>query len=410
VLLADQPGHAVGWLDIPDEVASFQGDIILTEPTERTITVIDDGGRPVEGAAVTAYGLGDPSSPSPHFRKPLALRVKDGPLAATTNAEGRATLTQLPRTNASFVAMKSGYAETYTFREQDTIRLTPAATLSGTVTGPAGEPLAGIKVVLFTGFMWSFEHATTDDRGRYRFDGLKARGWDMSAWRPGQTGNETHKAWIESEQFAAPTQTITLEPGEQQTLDFRAEEAGVFRVTLVEEGTRKPVAGVRIWGFDKGTGSSARFNSYTDQQGRATFYSAPAEIHLSIVGPPEGTYIEGSLRNYPDAHKAIDFQGGEVEVILMMPPIAGPLITISGICTRPDGSPASGVSVHAGAGKFVTSNSTNYVRPRRADEEGRFTLQGVPAGQGLGLCAESGNGQLAGAVSVRTPDQPDPDF
>ena len=83
-------------------------------------------------------------------------------------------LVQLPKTMASFVAKKEGSAATYAFREQGVIRLTPAAKLSGTVTGPGGEPLAGVEVVLFTAFMWHFERAVTDAEGDY-FHDLRAR-------------------------------------------------------------------------------------------------------------------------------------------------------------------------------------------------------------------------------------------
>jgi hypothetical protein len=59
--------------------------------------------------------------------------------------------------------------------------------------------------------------------------------------------------------------------------------------------------------------------AYTDEQGRATFYSAPTKISLSLAGPPDGVYIEGDRFNAPDAHKTIDFAGGEHEVTLVMP-------------------------------------------------------------------------------------------
>jgi len=69
-------------------------------------------------------------------------------------------------------------------------------------------------------------------------------------------------------------------------LDIQGQKAGVIHATLLEEGTKRPVDGARIWGFDRETGSDARYNAYTDQQGRTTFYSAPAEIHLSVAGHP----------------------------------------------------------------------------------------------------------------------------
>src|SRR5262249_33652672 len=152
------------------------------------------------------------------------------------------------RTPASFVASKPGLADNYAFREQDTIHLTPSASLSGTLTGPAGQPLAGVKVVAFADFMWEFENTVADARGHYQFKDMKARGWDMSAWGPhSKPGNGTYKIWIESDRFAVPTHVVTLEPGEPDTLDLQAEKAGVIRVTVTERGTGKPVENVRIW-------------------------------------------------------------------------------------------------------------------------------------------------------------------
>ena len=158
-------------------------------------------------------------------------------------------------------------------------------------------------------------------------------------------------------------------------------KAGVIRVTLVERGTNKPVAGARIWGFDAETGSSARFSAYTDAQGRATFYSAPSKINLSLAGAPEGLYFEGNLQNDRKANKTFDFAGGETEVALVMPPIAGKLIAVSGICTLPDGSPAQDATVYPRAGRFNTRlDRAAAIQERRTDAAGRFTLEGVPAG------------------------------
>jgi hypothetical protein len=412
VLLADAPGKAVGWKTVPAQATTFVANIILTAPVPRGITVIDADGRPVPRAMVEAYTLGDPSSTSPLFRELLeVLRVDDGPLTAITDAAGHATIGQLPGTGASFVATKPGFAEGYAFREQDTIRVTPSAALSGTLSGPDGKPLVGVKIVLFAAFMWDFENAVTDANGRYQFTDLKARGWDMSAWgRQSKPGSGTYKIWIESDSFAVPTKTVTLEPKTRETLDLQAEKAGVIRVTVTEEGTDKPVSDVRIWGFDKTTGSSGRFNAYTDSQGRASFHSTPEEISLSIVGPPDGYYIKGNLRQSPDASKQIKFSGGEVEVNLVMPPIAGPLIAVSGICTRPDGSPVAGAKVSLLAGDFVTSGSTNFLRVSPADDRGQFTLADVPAGLPLLLYAETADRRLAGTATVRLPEKVDSKF
>jgi hypothetical protein len=276
------------------------------------------------------------------------------------------------------------------------------------VTGPDGKALAGVKVVLYTTFMWHFERAVTDAQGRYHFNDLKARGWDMSAWTPNTKADGKYKIWLDSDRFVMPTGSLTLEPNTNQTLDIRAMKAGVIRVTLVEEGTKKPVAGARIWGFDAETGGSARFNAYTDDEGRATFHSAPAKVSLSLVGPPEGLYTEGDLSRYPDAHKTFDFAGGEDEVALVMPRIAGPLITVSGVCSLPDGSPAPGATVNPAAGRFTSSGTMSLNQNRRADGAGRFTLEGVPSGHTLSVYAETADRKFAGASTFTGPQKRDP--
>ncbi|HEY2159332.1 MAG TPA: hypothetical protein VGH33_27140, partial [Isosphaeraceae bacterium] len=191
------------------------------------------------------------------------------------------------------------------------------------------------------------------------------------------------------------------------TFDIHAQEAGVIRVTLLEEGTRKPVAGARIWGFDAETGSSARFNAYTDGEGRATFRSVATKISLSLAGPPEGVYLSADLRRYAGAASNFDFNGGEHELTLTMPPIAGRLVSVPGLCTRPDGSRAEGVTVSAVAGKFKTLGTTNYIRDRRTDGLGQFTLEAVPDGRPIHFYALSDDRKLAARATAKAPEKSD---
>ena len=109
----------------------------------------------------------------------------------------------------------------------------------------------------------------------------------------------------------------------------------------------------------------------------------------------------------PDAHKALDFADGEDAVTLVMPPIAGTLITVSGVCTLPDGSPAGDATVNAGTGRFASSGSTNLIQNRRADGAGRFTLEGTP-GHTLRLYAETADRKFAGTATFAAPEKGDP--
>ena len=297
---------------------------------------------------------------------------------ATTDADGRATLKVLPKKGTYFVATKPGFAETYSAREQDKIRLTPSATLSGRLTGPGGEPLPGVKVVLHSTFLWNFVRTVTNADGRYELSDLMARGWDMSLWAPNQEGDGKYKIWIDDDRFVIPTQSLTLEPATKSTMDLEAMPAGVIRVTLVEQGTNKPVSGARIWGSDAETQGSGRFNAYTDERGCATFYSAPSQIFLSLVGPPAGVYLKDKAREATKTSASFEFAGGETDIEFVMPAIAGPLINVSGVCKLQDGSPALDAIVNAGTGLIETAEGSSNNRNFHSGADGRFILEKVP--------------------------------
>ncbi len=167
---------------------------------------------------------------------------------------------------------------------------------------------------------------------------------------------------------------------------------------------------MRIWGFDAETGSSARFNAYTDGEGTATFRSVAAKINLSLAGPPEGVYLSEDRRGHAGSVSYFQFDGGELELTLTMPAIAGRLVTVPGNCTRPDGSRAEGVTVSAVAGKFNSSLGTNHIRDRRTDGLGQFTLEGVPGGRTIHLYALSDDCKLAGQATAKAPEKPDGAF
>lgn len=406
VLVADHPGLAVGWRTIPGDSAGFAGDVPLTPAAEpRTIDVTDAEGHPLAGATVCAYGIGDLSSTLPRFREYLSLRAGEPPLSAVTDAGGHARFEGLPRTKVSFVATKPGFAETFTFDGQKPIRLTPSATLAGTVTGPDGSPVAGTTVVLHAEFMLDIRHAKTDAQGRYRFEDLAANGWDMSAWNPEKTGNGAYKLWIEDDRLAVHETPVTLEPRAEATADLKAVTACVIRLTLTEAGTNAPVAGARVWGLSTG----GRLNALTDAQGRATFRTTPGRANLSIRSPPPGTYFEGEIYNDPEASKAFEVGVGAMDVTLTMPR-ARRVLDVAGVGTMPDGSPAAGAVVWVSSGKAKVAGGRAYGRPHKLDAAGRFSLEGVASGTMLNLFVQTEDGRLAGTASVRTPEAPDPAF
>ena len=401
MLIAAHPDRALGWkqvapgLMVPTEIH------LPPDPVNRTITVTGGDGKPLPGATVTIKGLGDPSSPWPQFRDGLDLLAADGPLVAITDAAGQARFQGIPRTRAVIAVTKAGCAETPCFDQQSAVRLTPAATLEGTLNDPAGQPLPGVLIRMTTGFMWAFEQTRTDDQGHYRLDGLRARGWDMSFSQPGQAADGSYKLWIDSPKFVVPTQSLTLEPNQHRTLDLQAQPAGVVRITVIEEGTNRPVPDVRVWGFDKETGSSARFDATTDDQGVVRFTTAPTHLDLSIVGPPAGTFVDQDRMDSVESAISFDFKGGEVARTLTLPRISGRLVAIKGTCVGPDGQPATGATVHAGSTSFQSATSSGLIHTRQVDPAGEFVLDDAAAGRVLGLIILDANGKLGAWMTTR---------
>ncbi len=403
VLIAEHPDWALGWKRVPN-APSFRGEIRLSEKrAERTITVTDAFGKPLAGVTVAVMGLGDPTSSSPEFRETIDLKPTDGPLAVTADAAGRARFPNLPPTKASFAANKPGFAETICFPEQNTIRLTPATTLQGTLTGPDGRPLSGVTIKLHTEFVWNDDFAKTDDRGHYHLEGLKARGWDMAAWQAGKVADGKYKLWIENQEYAVPTQSLVLEPNENRTLDLEAEKAGIIRIKVFEEGTNKRVPGVRVWGL---AADGGRFDALTDVEGVATFHTLATKLTLSIASPPKGTFVDQNLMDpwAKDSDVAMDFLGGEETATLILPRIGGRLVSIRGRCVRPDGTIVTGVTVHA-----VPMAATPYPQARQIDATGDFNVDQIPAGRGLGLYAISEDGKFGAWMTTKVPGEGEPE-
>ncbi len=393
VLIADHPGHAVGWRTLP-RGPSWRGEVRLSrDRAGRTITVVDEAGRPLAGASVFVTSLGDPESPSPWLRDYLSLQPADGPLTATTDGAGRARFPDLPRTPATFAAGQPGRAENVCY-QGEVIHLAPAATLEGTLTGPAGRPLPGVTIRLMAGFIHGFRVARTDAQGHYRFDALPARGWDRSERHLGTAGDGSYKLWLDGDEFAIPTQLVTLEPNERRTLDLRAESAGVIRVTVVEEGTGKRVAGVGVSGTDRETGNFVRFHAATEADGVARIACAPASLTLTLDGPPEGMFNDREAwRKLGDGWQG-DFAGGVLDLTLTLPRIGGRVAAIEGRCVGPADTAVARVKVYAASEPTDPTVYFGFIRASRVDDEGGFSLDRVPLGRSLGVYAITEDGKF----------------
>ena len=107
--------------------------------------------------------------------------------------------------------------------------------------------------------------------------------------------------------------------------------------------------------------------------------------------------------------RTINFPGGETEITLIMPRIAGSLVSIPGVCVKPDGSFAAEARIDvAPVGRLWLANNQIFSQTHRADAKGRFELKGVPAGKTIRLYAETEDRKFAGTNSADIPANADP--
>ncbi len=399
-LFALHPKYALAWQNILQGHVKSIYDLTLTRPTTRSIIVTDLDGTPIPGARVWLYSAGDRKSSNPLFQDSFLLETDAGLVGAVTDAGGIATVTNLPATRCSFHATLKGFATGLAFSGQDQIRLTPGTDVSGWVLTAAGMPIPGAIVRLKAEWLQSHFLARSDGQGRFEFTDLPAKGWDMSPWGSSQGGSGGYTMVLEHADYAAPDRKLELLPA--QTIDDlvieAATETTLVRCRVIEDGTDKPVAGARL----RGENQIGTIGGYSDANGVFTVRVLPGPTSLSFYSPPNGVYIVEETQP-DDSRVRFEARGAEMSVVVKSPPIAGPLVNVSGVVVGPEGVPVAGVAVYAAAGQFDTATASNYVRPTGSDGGGRFELKEVPAGRNLHLLAETKDHTLAVADVVLIP-------
>ena len=403
VLIAMHPDYAFAWQNIRQGREKRTYDLTLTAPRVRTITVTDHDGNPLPGARVWLYNAGDRKSYSPLFRDYVSLPTDIGSIGAVTDASGCAVVTNLPDTGCSFHATLDGYATGLAFSGQDRIRLSPGADVSGWVLTESGAAVGGATVAFKAKWMHQYFLAESDAEGRFVFTDLPARGWDMGPWGESEGASGAYKITVKHDDYAGVDTDIELLPGQnvEDLVISVSGETTLVRCLVLETGTDRPVAGARISG-DNQIGS---INGYSDANGIFTVRALPGPVSLRFYSPPDGVYVVEEPAS-GDYHISFDAEGGEMDVTLRAPAIAGRLCSVRGTVHDPQGLAVSNAVVYAAAGRFNTATATGYVRPAGADTNGQFELKEVPAGRDLHLYAETKDRMLAFADVFAVPADP----
>jgi RNA polymerase sigma factor (sigma-70 family) len=184
--LSDDAGRSATIAGLTDAVASAGQLVIFALFPDATLqstgtltgTVVDQDGRPIADANVAIdFSLGQSLSARDEHR-------------VRTNAEGRYALHSVPRlsdngdpTKVSLVVYKDGFAgidsQPFVFRPggdgtqvAETLRLSPGASLSGTVVGPEDQPVVGALIETARGWSQGTRSYRSGPNGRFTIPNL----------------------------------------------------------------------------------------------------------------------------------------------------------------------------------------------------------------------------------------------
>jgi hypothetical protein len=403
IILATHPDYALGWCNIRQSQQQPDYEVVLTSPVPTTIMVTDANGNPLPGVRIWPSNIGDRESSNPLFRDYLKLPTDVGLIGRTTDANGRATITNLPQTKCSFHATLAGYATGLAFSGGSHIRLVRGADVYGRVLTEDQKPVEAATVRFHADWMWQIFLAKSDSQGYFAFEDLPAEGWDMSPWGDSDGATGSYKVSIKHETYTAPEIQLQLVPDEViEDFIIEAHSGTLIKCLVLEADANTPLAGARIHGRNKEGG---RIDGYSDSNGVFTVRVPAGETTLWFSSPPDGVYVSEIQRDLTSTLR-FDASGNEMTVTLTAPPIAGPLTTVWGIVLDPNGRGWPEAVVYSAAGRFHTATAGSYVRPAGVDDDGQFELKEVPAGRKLCVYAETDDRRLAGAGVFQIPPDP----
>lgn len=258
-----------GPFDSSEENSVFE--IQLPSASGTSGRVVDDAGKPVAGARVLVVASDTGFDGDSRYIGESRTGA-DGAFAVPDAPEGtRVILVRAP----GFIPVTRVQIEA---RPDEKISLQRGGTVKGMVIDGSGKPAAGVIVTA------EEVAAQTDSQGNFRMTGLSAGTHRLQAlWK---------------EDFAALKDSVRVRKGEETEANLKLRLGSAIPGTVVEEGTRKPVAGVRVAAYaSTGFGGFARRRAErmarTDARGRFRLPGlAPARYAVQAV--KEG-YLSASV-------------------------------------------------------------------------------------------------------------------
>jgi hypothetical protein len=309
-----------------------------------------DTGQPLAGVRIEARDAGALS---------VSGEPEAGRVTATSDAEGRFTVGGLAPGLHRVIARgrAAGFASRAGVRVGSRVDLLlfPAATITGTVTGPDNRPLAGASVHAVGASLRrpSPDVEPTDAQGRYEINGLEGGEYDVVAMAPGLAPG------------VAPD--VTLERRSEARIDLVLRPGVRVKGRLVDLRER-PVAGRVIVGEIEGrTTPHVLADRFTTE--------APADGRFELAAVPPGENALGVLAP-GHAFQRVDFTARANDRVVDV----GDVRLETGVVIRGRVRTASGQAiVGASVMAFATQMrpTAGSIPLAEADAEGAFVLAGL---------------------------------
>ncbi len=252
--------------------------------------------------------------------------------------------------------------------------------VTGTVVGPDGNPVAGALV-------------SVEGLGGMRDFGTHTR---MRSDQNGRFSIAAKQVSQPARLFAQTPDMVTLhgtvvQSGDEVTLRLERDALAGFEGQILDQKTRKPLEGARIYlrfvdigGIysiepAKGTLENGRFSS-----GTMTRSDAGGKFSFPKLRPFRAYYLQARLDGYQpvDIAPAPLRRGQTQRPTILMPPLRA---SLSGRVVRADGTPARGFQVLLDDGKGVsTKNDGTFLMPRVLDEKFRLYVIAPNRGESWG--------------------------
>lgn len=355
--------------------------------------VVDEAGKPVSDAQVTAYKQRANSGNRGPFNFQvdpedfdfLALSAATNARSAISDSKGQFTVAALEVGSYRFTARHPDLAKSSTKdvvvkagvpTPEVEIRLDAGGGVEGTVTGYGMRPLADALMVAFSIQAGSMRSSTTDQAGFYRIDGLPPGQYVVFKSRLDERADNIPLELMSNMRL----KTVTVKQGKFARLDVHDDSEDGVRVfgTVREGGAPVPRALVTLLGSDRDglLGMGVRANA------------ANLEGRYELVGIKPGSYVMQVTRFLGQPLQTTFEIDVPSETRDFAYDITLPTSSIRGRVIDTRGEPVAGLQVAlgsadgalAGAEGLVGLIAQNGLAQARTNAQGEFTLRSVAAG------------------------------